>query len=180
MTTHRKYQVRRPSWWIVLADDKSNRVVVPPTKITDVPLSDPSVDRNYRPYKVQFQGPPNTGLFTWRVYIISDTFVGEEVSADITVYFSPLTFMVYSSTFLYQLKVENPPVAEESQTEDEISDPDEDSLAGQMAAMKGQPVKKRLDYSDDESGTDDDDTNDTSDSDSDQTVVYLFYFIHIQ
>lgn len=95
MTTHRKHQVRKPSWWIVLADDKSNRVVVPPTKITDVPLSDPSVDRNYRPFKVQFQGPPNTGLFTWRVYIISDTFVGEEVSADITVHLSAFAFMGY-------------------------------------------------------------------------------------
>jgi translocation protein SEC63 len=66
-----------------------------------------------------------------------------------------------------QLKVENPPVAEESPTEDEISEPDEDSLAGQMAAMKGRPVKKRQDYSDDESGTDDnnDDSSDSSDSD---------------
>lgn len=35
-----------------------------------------------------------------------------------------------------------------------------------MAAMKGQPVKKRPDYSDDESGTDDGKT-DSTDSDSD-------------
>ena len=61
-----------------------------------------------------------------------------------------------------------PPVTQDSPTEDEISEPDEDSLAGQMAAMKGQPVKKRDDYSEDESATDDDDDNgDTSDSDSD-------------
>ena len=80
-----RLKIRKPSWWIVLADDKSNRVVVPPTKIADIPLSDSSAERDYRAYKVQFQGPPTTGLFTWRVYIISDTFVGEEVSADLTV-----------------------------------------------------------------------------------------------
>jgi translocation protein SEC63 len=83
-------QIRKPSWWIVLADDKSNRVVVPPMKIADIPLFDPSTDRNYRAFKVQFQGPPTTGLFTWRVYIVSDTFVGEEVSADMTVRHSSL------------------------------------------------------------------------------------------
>jgi translocation protein SEC63 len=52
-------------------------------------------------------------------------------------------------------------------SEDEISEPDEDSLAGQMAAMKGQPVKKRREESDDESGTDDDQESHSSDSDSD-------------
>ncbi|KAF9530979.1 Sec63 Brl domain-containing protein [Crepidotus variabilis] len=144
--------IRKPSWWIVLADDKSNRVVVPPTKITDIPLSNPNAnetDRDYRAYKVQFQGPPNTGLFTWRVYIVSDTFVGEDASADIS------------------LKIEDPPSVSDPPTEDEISEPDEDTIAGQMAAMKGQPVRKKGDESDDESGTDDDEESGDSDSSSD-------------
>lgn len=54
--------------------------------------------------------------------------------------------------------------------EDEISDPEEDSLAGQMAAMRGGSVKKREDEeeSEEESGTDDDGKGDSdSDSDSD-------------
>jgi translocation protein SEC63 len=58
--------------------------------------------------------------------------------------------------------------ADEQHKEDEISDPEEDSLAGQMAAMRGGPVKKRHDESDDESSTDDEGAagNDSS-SDSD-------------
>lgn len=55
--------------------------------------------------------------------------------------------------------------------EDEISDPEEDSLAGQMAAMRGGSVKKNRaesDDEDDESDTDGDEkSNDASDSDSD-------------
>ena len=54
--------------------------------------------------------------------------------------------------------------------EDEISDPEEDSLAGQMAAMRGGSVKKRqeTDDEDDDSDTDGDEkSNDGSDSDSD-------------
>ena len=56
--------------------------------------------------------------------------------------------------------------------EDEISEPEEDSLAGQMAAMRGGPVKKRQaesdDDEDDDSDTDgDEEDDDSSDSDSD-------------
>lgn len=69
-------------------------------KITDIPLSDPAIDRDYRAYKVQFQGPPNTGLFTWRVHIVSDTFVGEETSADITVRLFLPTYG-YAGVFAY-------------------------------------------------------------------------------
>ncbi len=57
--------------------------------------------------------------------------------------------------------------AEEQHREDEISDPEEDSLAGQMAAMRGGPIKKHQEESD-ESSTDEDEAvaNDSS-SDSD-------------
>ena len=54
--------------------------------------------------------------------------------------------------------------------EDEISDPEEDSLAGQMAAMRGGAVKKRSAESDDDDDSDtdgDEKPNDSSDSDSD-------------
>ena len=78
-------QLRKAGWWLVLADDKSNRVVVPPIKINDIPRSDPSKERNYRCYKVQFQAPPNVGLFTWKVYLVSDTIVGGEACLPIAV-----------------------------------------------------------------------------------------------
>jgi len=157
----------------VLGDDKSNRIVVPPFKITDIPFSNAGSDRDYRSYKIQFQGPPSTGLFTWRVYLVSDTFVGEEVVKDITV--RSFSFLMYSRVpdmaSLLQLKIEDPPAVDDQQSDDEISEPDEDSLAGQMAAMRGGKVKKRQDDedSDEESGTDDDgkDSDSSSDSDSD-------------
>ena len=62
---------------------------------------------------------------------------------------------------------------QEDVAEDEISDPEEDSLAGQMAMMRGGSVKKHADAdedeSDEESSTDDDEKKggDSSDSDSD-------------
>lgn len=78
-------QVRKPGWWLVLADDKSNRVVVPPLKVTDVPFRRTGDASDFRAYKIQFQAPQNTGLLTWRVYVVSDSFVGEEATQDIVV-----------------------------------------------------------------------------------------------
>lgn len=56
--------------------------------------------------------------------------------------------------------------AEEQTAEDEISDPEEDTLAGQMAAMRGGTVKRALAHEDseDESSTDEEGGNDSSDS----------------
>ena len=58
----------------------------------------------------------------------------------------------------------------DQQSNDEISERDEDSLAGQMAAMHGGKVKKHQDDeedSDEESDTHDDDKDSNSSSDSD-------------
>ncbi|KAJ7281859.1 Sec63 Brl domain-containing protein [Mycena rebaudengoi] len=145
---------RKPSWWIVLADDKSNRVVVPPLKITDVPFKRTGDPTDYRAYKMQFQAPANTGVLTWRVCVLSDTFVGEETSSEIVMKIDDLSALT----------------ADEQGAEDEISDPDEDTIAGQMAAMRGGNVKKTAqdEESDDESSTDDDKSSgSSSDSDSD-------------
>lgn len=61
--------------------------------------------------------------------------------------------------------------ADEQDAEDEISDPEEDSLAGQMTALRGGSVKKSVfvgsDDDDDESTTDGEAASSDSDSDSD-------------
>jgi translocation protein SEC63 len=164
---------RKPSWWLVLGDDKSNRIAVPPIKITDVPFSDPSKARNYRSYKLQFQAPQQIAMFTWKIYLVSDTFVGEEIEQNITVRTTLPCFWLLSGLNTPQLKIDDPAAltAEERGAEDEISDPEEDSLAGQMAALRGGAVKAAAaDESDDESGTDDDEesgSGSSSDSDSD-------------
>ena len=83
---------RKPTWWIVLGDAKQNKIVVPPIRITDVPYADTDAadGRDYRTYKIQFQGPPSTGVFTWKVYVVSDTYVAEDPNRDVTVRTSSL------------------------------------------------------------------------------------------
>lgn len=68
------------------------------------------------------------------------------------------------------MKVEPPTAAGELVDEDDISEPDEDSIAGQMAMLKGQPVRRIRGESedDDTSGTEEEEEEeDSSDSESD-------------
>jgi len=53
--------------------------------------------------------------------------------------------------------------------EDEISEPEEDSLAGQMTAMRGGPVKKRQAESDDDEDDDSDTDGDEDGEDDDSS-----------
>ena len=82
----------------------------------------------------------------------------------------PLGFRRYAKTeYSSQLKIDDISAlnAEEQTAEDEISDPEEDTLAGQMAAMRGGAVKRTLalsEDSEDESSTDEEGGNDSSDS----------------
>lgn len=64
-------------------------------KISDVPASKPELDGDYRSYKIQFQAPASVGLFTWKIYLVSDTFVGDEITRDVAVryIFCYLTFV---------------------------------------------------------------------------------------
>jgi len=146
---------RRPQWWVVIGDDKIGRVIVPPMKVGEVPYSDPTRKRNYRLWKTTFQAPPQVGVYSWRIRFVSDTFLGgDDYTRDL------------------QLKVEDSSLLEtQGPEEDEISDPEEDTLAGQLAAARGQKVKKTVQGESDEeeeSGTDEEDSSDSSsDSDSD-------------
>lgn len=78
---------------------------MPPMKINDVPTSKPDQDRDYRSYKLQFQAPNNIGLFTWKVYFVSDSFVGEDICVDIAVRLSPVPLNFIHSP--YNLTAQN-------------------------------------------------------------------------
>jgi len=143
---------RKPSWWVFIGDRRTERVVVPPIRISNIPLYDESRSpHNYRTYKMQFQAPPQVAVYPFTVHFVSDTFVGEDVTRDL------------------KLQVVDAAVLGAEVEEDDISDPEEDTLEGQLAVMKGGAVKRspvHAQEDDDESETDDDVDSD-SDSDSD-------------
>ncbi|KAI9890266.1 MAG: secretory subunit [Vezdaea aestivalis] len=159
-----------PRWHIFLADSKQGKMAVPPFQFStfEKPIvgEDGRATFNIQTLKMQFQAPPQTGQFTFVMHMICDSYIGFDTKMEVT------------------MIVEDMARAEAIQGEDEISEPEEDSLAGQMSALKtggvsglgattsGQKRKpRRDDSSDDESDTDgsEDDASATdTDTDSDE------------
>ncbi|KAI9369594.1 Sec63 Brl domain-containing protein [Aspergillus egyptiacus] len=150
-----------PRWNIFLADSKLGKIAVPPFKFTtfDKPLFDESGNPTYnvQTLKMQFQAPPQVGDFPFTMHMVCDSYLGLDAKCDIT------------------LHIDDPAKAAALEEEDDISEPDEDSIAGQMQALKtGQPPKKKAkkpadDSSDEESDTEGDE-GDTSDTNTETDV----------
>ncbi|QRV72321.1 DnaJ domain protein [Ceratobasidium sp. AG-Ba] len=144
---------RKPSWWVMICNQQGDKVIFGPQKFSDVPEATPGtsgLSAKGRLYKLQFQSPPNVGTYAFRAVFVSDTFVGDDLAMDLSLTVEDVSALS----------------AEEAGAEDEISDPDEDTLAGQMAAMRGGAVKRAVD-DDDESDTDGDESSDDSSDSSD-------------
>ncbi|KAG0228389.1 secretory subunit [Actinomortierella wolfii] len=105
---------KKPYWWVVLGDPKNNRIVVQPTKIADITSES-------RKVRIQFQAPPRPGSYSFNMYIKSDSVLGSDIVRELTLH-------VHDASDL----------PEEEEIEDDISEPDEDSIAGQMALLKEQ------------------------------------------
>ncbi|RDK43250.1 protein translocation complex component [Aspergillus phoenicis ATCC 13157] len=161
---HAPYLARdhSPRWHIFLADAKQGKMAVPPFTFTtfDKPLfdTDGKPTFNVQTLKMQFQAPPQVGDFTFVLNMLCDSYLGLDTKMEIT------------------LHIDDPAKAAALDEEDDISEPDEDSIAGQMQALKtGQPPKKKTkkpsdDSSDDDESDTDGDAGDTSDTNTETDV----------
>jgi translocation protein SEC63 len=148
---HAPYYIgeKKPYWWIFLGDPKVNRILVPPKKVTDI------VDE--QTIKIPFPGPPKPGTYTFSLFVKSDTYIGTDILQDI------------------KLKVQDPAdLPPDEEVDDSISEPEEDSIAGQMkmmreqgftSALAGGSKEKKPDNGDSDSSSDDNDYETESDSD---------------
>ncbi|GLA48152.1 secretory subunit [Aspergillus niger] len=161
---HAPYLARdhSPRWHIFLADAKQGKMAVPPFTFTtfDKPLfdADGKPTFNVQTLKMQFQAPPQVGDFTFVLNMLCDSYLGLDTKMEIT------------------LLIDDPAKAAALDEEDDISEPDEDSIAGQMQALKtGQPPKKKTkkpsdDSSDDDESDTDGDAGDTSDTNTETDI----------
>lgn len=100
-----------PRWHLFLAESKQGRIAVPPSTFStfDQPVFDvegkPTF--NVQTFKLQFQAPPQEGSYTFTMHCVCDSYVGSDERSEVT------------------LVVEDPSQAEEIESEEEISEPDE-------------------------------------------------------
>ncbi|KAI4870771.1 Sec63 Brl domain-containing protein [Hypoxylon rubiginosum] len=146
-----------PRWHAFLSDSKQGKMAVPPFTFTafDKPIftDDGKPTYNVQTLRAQFAAPPQAGTYTFVLHVVCDSYVGFDTKMEVT------------------LNVEDASKAAAMAAEDEISEPEEDSLAGQMSALKGgaapKPKKRKDDDSeDDESGTDEEEES-TSETNTD-------------
>ncbi|KAK4216679.1 hypothetical protein QBC37DRAFT_84249 [Rhypophila decipiens] len=149
-----------PRWHVFLTDSKQGRVAVPPFTFAqfDKPIFEADGKTPtfaMQTLKAQFQAPPQAGHYTFVMHVVCDSYVGFDTKMEVT------------------LIVEEANKAALMKDEEEISEPEEDSIAGIMNAAKGgappapKPAKKKVeseDESDEESGTEEeaDTTSDTN------------------
>ncbi|PVH86999.1 hypothetical protein DL98DRAFT_510442 [Cadophora sp. DSE1049] len=153
-----------PRWHVFLTDSKQGKIAVPPFTFTtfDKPIYDESgrPTFNMQTLKAQFQAPPSAGNYTFVFNLVCDSYLGFDTKMEVT------------------LVVADASQAVEIEEEEEISEPDEDSIAGQMHALKtggiaGAPAPKKKkkpvqdEESDEESDTDGEVAEDTSETDTD-------------
>ncbi|POR34694.1 Patatin-like phospholipase domain-containing protein [Tolypocladium paradoxum] len=153
-----------PKWYAFLSDSKQGKIAVPPFTFDrfDQPMFDEQGQPTFamQTLKAQFAAPPQAGHYTFVMHVVCDSYVGFDTKMEVT------------------LVVEEAAKAAQMAAEDEISEPDEDSIAGQMHALKTgqapQPRRRKDDddeESDDESGTEEeeDDTSDTNTDTEDES-----------
>lgn len=152
-----------PRYHIFLADSKQGKIAVPPFTFStfDKPILDESGKPtfNVQTLKMQFGAPPQAGSYTFVMHLVCDSYIGMDTKMEVT------------------LVVEEASKAETMDADDDISEPEEDSIAGQMRSLKSggaPPARKRKpkvdDSSDDGSDTDGDEEDDSetdTDTDSD-------------
>ncbi|KAF2827977.1 hypothetical protein CC86DRAFT_320443 [Ophiobolus disseminans] len=138
--THAPYYARdnAPRWHVFLADSKQGRIAVPPFTFStfDKPILDESGKPtfNVQTLKMQFGAPPQAGSYTFVMHVVCDSYIGMDTKMEVT------------------LVVEDASKAEEVEEDDEISEPDEDTIAGQMQSLKtGVAAPKRRKQKDEDS-----------------------------
>ncbi|KAJ3060766.1 secretory subunit, partial [Rhizoclosmatium hyalinum] len=129
------------AWWIIMGSPENNRLICL-GKISNA--GPPGTEA--KTCKLQFQAPPQQGQWKFNVFIKNDSSMGCDLNIEMT------------------LVVVDVPEISAPIIEEEMSEPDEDTIAGQMAALKEGKVpgqgkstaRKVRDDAEDSSDSDDD------------------------
>ncbi|KAI7090859.1 molecular chaperone [Hortaea werneckii] len=123
---------RAPRWHIFLHDTRQGKIAVPPFtfaafdkqpfEVAD--SADGSVKPTYNvvTLKMQFQAPPQPGEYKFQMQMVCDSYLGFDHRQEAV------------------MVIEEASKAQAVDDESDISEPEEDSIAGAMATMRGQPT----------------------------------------
>ncbi|CAN6674496.1 protein translocation protein Sec63p [Trichomonascus vanleenenianus] len=148
----------RPSWYGFIVNERDGKILEGPAEMfkldySNLSLSDKELQDGSKltiaKFKIQLtSATPPVGTYNFRLGLISSGYFGADIIETV------------------EMKVEEPPAQAEpapQDDEDDISEPEEDSLSGQMAQLRGEKVKKPANEYD----SDNEEEEDLSDIDTD-------------
>ncbi|KAJ2865624.1 secretory subunit, partial [Coemansia asiatica] len=109
---------KESQWWLIFSNYQSGKMVVPPILISDLATE--------RIITLQFQSPPQCRTYRFQLAVKSDSYIGCDIMQDIDM-----------------TVVERSNLPQEPPVDDDISEPEADSIAAQMAQMRGQQAGPR-------------------------------------
>ncbi|EWC44457.1 hypothetical protein DRE_06825 [Drechslerella stenobrocha 248] len=131
-----------PKWHVFLADRRAGRMIIAPMTILQFP--EKTDNFQVQTFKLQFGAPPNAGEVHFQMHLVCDSYLGTDYKSSIV------------------LKVDEQRMFEgRPREEDEISEPDEDSLAGLLASSQGKEVKRSAHHHHHHDDSDEEDESDT-------------------
>ncbi|EHY56526.1 secretory subunit [Exophiala dermatitidis] len=111
-----------PRWHVFLSEARTGRIAVPPFTFTAFDRlifnADGTPTFNMLTFKFPFQAPAQVHAFPFVMHLVCDSYIGLDSKVDVV------------------LDVKDVSEANVVESDDEISEPDEDTLAGQLQAMK--------------------------------------------
>ncbi|KAJ1939853.1 secretory subunit, partial [Linderina macrospora] len=109
---------KESQWWVSFANFQSGKLVVPPIRVANLATE--------RVVSVQFQAPPQPGTYTFQLQVKSDSYYGCDVLQEIRM-----------------VVADRATLPAEAPVDDDISEPEDDSIAAQMAQLRGQQAGGR-------------------------------------
>ncbi|KAI1619732.1 translocation protein SEC63 [Exophiala viscosa] len=111
-----------PRWHVFLSEARTGRISVPPFTFTafdrEIFNADGTPTFNMLTLKCPFQAPPQVHAFPFVLHLVCDSYIGLDSKIDVV------------------LDVKDASEANAVESDEDISEPEEDSLAGQLQAMK--------------------------------------------
>ncbi|KAK9451694.1 uncharacterized protein V1518DRAFT_409275 [Limtongia smithiae] len=135
----------QPKWTVLVVNPREGKIIESPATITRA-----YTDGAVTTFKIQLSAPipEQLGQYRFLVELHSNSFLGSDATSSVW------------------LDIQAAPTVEI--VEDDISDPEEDSIAGTMALLRGGKVKKMASSDSEKEGDDDDDSSEEEeDSDTD-------------
>ena len=79
-------QDKRPAFWVLLGDMRTNKPLVTPSRVLNIPwlrAEEAGKTSESKTIRIQFQAPPKPGEYPFTLWVKSDSYVGTDARGEV-------------------------------------------------------------------------------------------------